>query len=229
MHSVAETGVRLIDNFLSRDEALRIIELHGKAVKKSTVIGPDGSSILHAHRTSSDTLLRPETDPLLKSIILRAASIFGLPPSHAEIFSLTRYQYGEYYKSHRDHDGSIKADRLYTLLVYLNDLDPDEGGETLFNELHFAVQPICGRAVVWNNSDTRRNALKDSLHTALPITREGTEKWVAQLWFRAYKTNSGIRPLERTDPPEGIPLRDASKLRGISVLDERASNTDIGD
>jgi prolyl 4-hydroxylase len=226
VHSIADTGVRFVDNFLSRDEALRVIE-HGTLVRKSTVIGPDGSSILHTHRTSSDTLLSPQSDPLLKLITCRAASLFGLPLSHAEIFSLTRYQYGEYYKSHFDHDGSMDADRLYTLLVYLNDLDPDEGGETLFNALHFAVQPVCGRAVIWNNSDTRGNRLKESVHTALPITREGSEKWVAQLWFRAYKFHPGPPPAERTDPPAGIPLKDASNLRGISVAEPAAFNMDI--
>lgn len=218
VHSIADTGVRFIDNFLSRDEAAKIIALHGKMVRKSTVIGPDGSSILHSHRTSSDTLLLPESEPLLQAIIYRAASLFGVPASHAEVFSLTRYQYGEYYKSHFDHDGSLKADRLYTLLIYLNDLNEDEGGETLFDKLNFAAHPVCGRAVIWNNSDTRSKVLQESVHSALPVTREGAEKWVVQLWFRAYRMRSNLELPARADPPQGIPLSDASSLPGISVV-----------
>lgn len=179
MRSVANTGVRLVDNFRSREEASRVIDLYGKRVDKSTVLGPDGLSMLHTHRTSSDIRLTSESDPLLRSIICRAAALFGLPTSHAELFSLTRYQSGEYYKRHFDHDGTSEADRLCTLLIYLNDLAADEGGETFFNELHFAFQPVSGRAVVWNNSDINGQRLEESMHNALPVKKDGVEKWVA--------------------------------------------------
>jgi len=162
VHSVGNTGVRVVDNFLSEEEAREVISLYGLAVSKSTVIGPGGNSITHDHRTSSDTLIAIDSSPLVESLTYRAATLFGLPVSHAEIFSLTRYQHGEYYKGHFDHDGSMKADRLYTLLIYLNGLTPEEGGGTCFEKLNLVVQPVCGRAIVWNNSDLGRVRLPES-------------------------------------------------------------------
>ena len=211
VHSIGQTGVRVIDNFLSEEEAREVINLYGLAVARSTVIGPGGHSITHDYRTSSDTRISIESSTLLKSITYRAATLFGLPVSHAETFSLTRYQYGEYYKGHFDHDGSMKADRLYTLLVYLNGLAPEEGGGTCFEKLNLVAQPVCGRAVVWNNSDLGRVRLAESYHSSLPILKEGTEKWVAQLWFRAYR-QTNFRPNARTTPSAGIPLKASTPL-----------------
>ena len=211
VHSIGKTGVRVVDNFLSEEEAREVISLYGLAVSRSTVIGPGGNSMTHDYRTSSDSLIAIDSSPLIESLTYRAATLFGLPVSHAENFSLTRYQHGEYYKGHFDHDGSMKADRLYTLLIYLNSLTPEEGGGTCFEKLNLVAQPVCGRAVVWNNSDLGRVRLPESYHSALPILKEGAEKWVAQLWFRSYR-NSSTRPAARSALPAGVQLEASTPL-----------------
>ena len=220
--AVGGTGVRVIDNFVSREEARQLIDLYRQQLKRSTVIGPDYKSIRHGYRTSSDALIQlVDADPLVHRIIYRAATMVGLPFSHAERFSLTRYQNGEYYKIHSDHDGSINADRLYTVLVYLSDLAENEGGETMFSKLNLVAQPICGRAVVWPNSYADKSLRPESLHSALPVLVEGAEKWVAQLWFRPYNTNNQTRLPERQDRPAGVPLEQGDALpRGVSLPDD---------
>ncbi len=218
--SVGDTGVRVIDNFLSEEESAEVIKLYGDWVKKSTVIGPGGESILHDYRTSSDTLIRIDSNPIVQAIIYRAATLFGVPSSHAEKFSLTRYKQGEYYKSHFDHDGSLKADRLYTLLIYLNGLTVEEGGGTLFDDLNLVAHPVCGRAVVWPNSDLDAKSIPESVHSALPVLGEGAEKWVAQLWFRAYRVGPKAEPVARRAPQAGKPLSQASELPpGVSLAE----------
>ena len=47
VHAVGQTGVRVIDNFLSEEEAQEVISLYGMEVARSTVIGPGGHSITH--------------------------------------------------------------------------------------------------------------------------------------------------------------------------------------
>jgi prolyl 4-hydroxylase len=216
--SIGQTGIRVVDNFLSPEEAQNLIVLHGKSVKRSTVIGPEKNSILHDYRTSSDTFISVDADPLVRATIFRAASLFGLPITHAESFSLTRYRHGEYYKAHLDHDGTMKADRLYTLLIYLNDLSVEDGGGTLFDKLNLIAHPVCGRAVLWVNSDLDKKARGESVHSSLPVLTEGAEKWVAQLWFRSYKFNSRARPIELSDHPAGIPVEQSTPLpTGISI------------
>jgi Rps23 Pro-64 3,4-dihydroxylase Tpa1-like proline 4-hydroxylase len=226
VRSIGNTGVKAIDNFLSAEEAQEIIKLYGQEVSRSTVIGLKNDSITHEYRTSSDVNIVLDSSPLVKSIFYRAATLFGLPVSHAEIFSLTRYQCGEYYKGHFDHDGSIKADRLYTMLIYLNSLSREEGGGTWFEKLNFVAQPVCGRAIVWNNSDLNRVRLDESYHSALPVLKEGAEKWVAQVWFRSYRQNRS-KPEPRGAPPAGIPLAASEALPpGVHIPDRLVSEQD---
>jgi hypothetical protein len=213
VRDVGETGVRIVDNFCTAEESAALIEMGRGLVAPSTVIGPGGKSILHDYRTSSDSFIPlGSADPLILNIVYRAASLLGLPMSHSEKFSLTRYRSGEYYKAHLDHDGTLKADRLYTVLLYLNDLSVEEGGGTLFEKLNLATQPVQGRAVLWVNSDREKRALKQTLHSSLPVTRDGAEKWVAQMWFRNYVVNTKIKPPERADVALGTPLTEAVDL-----------------
>jgi len=217
--AVGDTGMRVIDNFLSPEEAEGLIKLHGDRVGRSTIIDTEGSSVADEYRTSSDTFIQvADHNPLVQAIVYRAASFFGLPVTHAETFSLTRYQSGEYYKSHYDHNGSLRADRLYTLLIYLNSLDADEGGGTLFNKLNLVTQPVQGRAVVWVNSEADKSVRKESVHSSLPITSDTAEKWVAQLWFRSYPFDGGATAPKRTAPGAGVPLNESMGLPfGVAV------------
>ena len=47
-----------------------------------------------------------------------------------------RYAPGQYYKFHLDHFDELNAQpggpRVYTLLIYLGDVDEGDGGETVF-------------------------------------------------------------------------------------------------
>jgi len=219
VRAIADTGVRIIDGFCSPAEAEALIEIGRDTVRRSTVIGPDGQSIFHDYRTSSDSLIRlADADPLIVSIAQRAAALLGLPVTHSETFSLTRYGQNEYYKSHLDHDGSIKADRLYTVLLYLNDLADGDGGGTLFHKLNLVTQPVRGRAVIWVNSDTDRKAIPETLHSSLPVVNDNAEKWVAQMWFRAYTVSGDVSPIPRANQPAGKPLSAGNELpRGVSV------------
>ncbi len=213
IHAVGDTGVRVVDNFCSAEEAEAVIQIGRETVARSTVIDRDGASVEHAYRTSSDSFLKIDTAaPVVKSIVHRAAALLGVPVSHAEPFSLTRYGSDEYYKSHLDHDGSLKADRLYTVLLYLNGLDHEDGGGTHFEKLNFVSQPVAGRAVMWVNSDRQKQALPESRHASLPVTNDSAEKWVAQMWFRAYEFSVGATPAERADVPPGKPLTDNDAL-----------------
>lgn len=201
------SGVRYLDNFATPAETDRLIELGRDLVQRSTVIGPEGKSTVHDYRTSSDTFIRLEqADPAIAQIVHRAAVFLGLPPDHAERFSITRYQHDEYYKSHMDHDGSLQADRLYTVLLYLNSLAEGEGGDTVFERLNLRARPVRGRALCWVNSLADKTVREETLHSALPVLKPGAEKWVAQMWFRAYKVAPVAALPAAGEFPAGRPL-----------------------
>ena len=87
-------------------------------------------------------------------------------------------------------DGIEGADRIYTLLVYLNDVDAGAGGETVFKYADGAwkkVLPRKGRALLWPNTLDTDPAARDhaTMHAAAPL-RHGV-KHAANLWLRQRK------------------------------------------
>ena len=90
------------------------------------------------------------------------------------------------YKAHQDFYPGFDGDRLYTVLIYLNDLTEEQGGGTVFENLNIGVRPKLGRAVIWTNKNPDGSHHEETTHEALPVT-EGAEKWVVQLWFRNYE------------------------------------------
>ena len=92
------------------------------------------------------------------------------------------------------------------MLVYLNDLDEDQGGATYFRDLNLAVRPKAGRAVIWTNMNPDGSKHMETVHAALPPRGENVEKWVIQLWFRPYTMNPVDMPVEPLQVSPGVPL-----------------------
>jgi prolyl 4-hydroxylase len=152
-------------------------------------------------RTSHNTFLNPNLymDTPIAAPMRRlediAQRMSGMPPSHNEAFQVVRYEPGQYYREH--YDACVPEDapmcrvdaeghglRFATLLVYLNDLPEDAGGETHFPKLNATVRPRAGHAVFFMNVDpndhTKHHPL--SKHASLDL-KKGT-KWICNLWIR---------------------------------------------
>ncbi len=106
----------------------------------------------------------------------------NVPLAHAEPLQILHYGPGEQYRPHYDYfaSGDVVNNRISTLVMYLNDVE--EGGETYFPSLRFAVAPKKGGAVYFEYfyGDKRLNEL--TLHAGNPVT--AGEKWVATQWMR---------------------------------------------
>lgn len=218
---VAETGLRVVDNFCTGEEAEYLIKKARKQLRTSQVI-VDGKAVKDPGRTSSHALAfhRYHHDERVLPIIARGAMLAGVPTDHAEQIYVSRYSDGEFYHGHYDFSDSFLTDhRLCTMLIYLNDLDENQGGATYFKELNVAVRPKAGRAVIWTNVNPDGSKHLETLHAALPPRGEGAEKWVIQLWFRPYK----MIPIPEQLPPlqvaTGKPLKGDEQLPpGTTVL-----------
>ena len=120
----------------------------------------------------------------MSTMLARAQSLCGLPPSFSELQFL-RYEPGQYYKTHHDYLGGsetlLAGPRALTLLAYLADVD--EGGETIFPELNLTVHPKAGRALLWANTLDDQPRARDprTRHAALPV-RRGV-KLATNLWY----------------------------------------------
>jgi hypothetical protein len=187
VHKIWQTGIAVIDGFCTPDEAQAIIALAKDKLTPSGV--QEKGKIVFAAGRQSDTaqVFGPgNTDTVLLPIACRAAALVGLPYTHLEAVYVTRYQEGGHYNEHVDYGDHYNIDRLYTILLYLNDLDPAYGGGTAFPRLNIKVQPKLGRAVSWTNLNPDRSPHWETSHAALPV-KAGGEKWAIQFWFHPYK------------------------------------------
>ncbi|GAX76930.1 hypothetical protein CEUSTIGMA_g4377.t1 [Chlamydomonas eustigma] len=118
-------------NFISNREARHLIELAAVEMKRSTVVGEGGKSVLDGYRTSYGTFLRRYQDDVVKRVEHRVAAWTQIPVEHQEDIQVLRYGIGQFYRVHADTLRDPEAGvRVATVLVYLN--EPDEGGETAF-------------------------------------------------------------------------------------------------
>jgi prolyl 4-hydroxylase len=188
VNKVGDTCVSIVDNFCTPEEASKIIAIaRGRLKPRGVII--NNKAVLSERRTSETALVYSEGkgDSCVLQFLIRGSMLTGLPYTHAEAVYVTRYAHGEKFDSHLDCAPGYFGDRLYSILVYLNDLESGQGGETEFEELGLTVQPRCGRAVTWVNKNPDGFVHTETRHAANPVTGD-VEKWVIQLWFRRYKS-----------------------------------------
>jgi len=213
VHWAGKTGIAIVENFCSRDEADYLISRAGKRLTDSRItIGKN--QVKDPYRKSQTAIIFDpyNKDPAVLRVIQRAAMLLGIPADHVESVYVTRYRSGEYYKVHHDAYEGFDGDRLYTTLIYLNNMKEEEGGGTVFEKLNVGVRPKCGRAVMWTNTNPDGTKHPEVVHEALPVA-PGAEKWVIQLWFRKYKMIAV--PKSSSDTPQaklGLPLKGDEKL-----------------
>jgi hypothetical protein len=225
VHTIAATGLRVVDNFCTREEADYLINKSREQLSKSQVI-INGQAVDNRGRTSSHAVAfhRHHQDDRVLPIIARGAMLAGVPANHAEQVYVSRYRDGEFYHGHYDFaDGFLTDHRLCTMLVYLNDLGPEQGGATYFKDLNIAVQPKAGRAVIWTNMNPDGTRHSETVHAALPPRGEGSEKWVIQLWFRPYRMHPIRKTLQSLQTIAGTPLSGDETLPAGTWIPSRSN------
>eukprot|EP00560_Eucampia_antarctica_P004543 CAMPEP_0197834052 /NCGR_PEP_ID=MMETSP1437-20131217/21024_1 /TAXON_ID=49252 ORGANISM="Eucampia antarctica, Strain CCMP1452" /NCGR_SAMPLE_ID=MMETSP1437 /ASSEMBLY_ACC=CAM_ASM_001096 /LENGTH=456 /DNA_ID=CAMNT_0043438465 /DNA_START=376 /DNA_END=1746 /DNA_ORIENTATION=+ len=196
-------------NFLSDVEVDHIIAIAGaKNLHDSTTAGGSGRSSDTKTRTSRNTWVKRNHDPIIDSIYRRAADLLRIDEAllrdrdqnefphleskfgQAEQLQLVHYNVGEQYTAHHDFgypDVSNKNQpaRFATLLLYLN--EDLEGGHTEFprwangeTSKGLFAKPARGKAVLFYSQLPDGNMDDLSHHAALPV-KEG-EKWLINLW-----------------------------------------------
>jgi hypothetical protein len=212
IRTLANTGVRVVDNFCTADEAKEIIDVASDRLERSLVMTAEGFRETDLRSSDHALLFGPRyryqgVIPLMR----RAAALVGLPYTHLEEVYVTRYGEKDFYGQHIDYGDDFGIDRHYTVLLYLNTVPEEQGGATVFPSLKAAVQPLVGRAVTWTNKNPDGSGHLESNHAAFPV-KNGGEKWVIQFWFRRYRI---IDPMPR-DAEDGIPV--SEPLRGDERL-----------
>lgn len=191
-----EIGITVLDNFISEEEnedALSFFE----EMEESTVCTEDGEGEKIEARTGYRKWVDHTESLMFFNLCTRIAGFIGMELSHAEKVQLLHYRKGERYDphfdafdqssdqwSHYNHGGQ----RIYTAMVYLNDIPENGGGETSFPVLGYTVRPRSRRMLVFSNvGEDRSKPHPDSLHGGMPVG--SGEKKCFTMWFREKPIN----------------------------------------
>ncbi|CAJ1414536.1 unnamed protein product [Effrenium voratum] len=135
----------------------------GSGVYKSKDEAKDLANEVSDIRTSYSCLIEPGTSNMVTAIEYRLATLAGMDVKHLEPLNMVRYAPGQFFKEH--HDGRF---RPKTVFLYLNDVPPGEGGETMFPDLNVKIVPRRGCAVMWSNIIGPQQEDNRMVHQGLP-------------------------------------------------------------
>lgn len=172
----------LIGGLLAPEECRHLIARAEPTLQPSFVVDPaSGQRIPHPVRTSHGTSFGPtEEDLVINRINRRIAAASGTRYEQGEPLHMLRYAPGQEYRPHVDALPGVANQRLWTMLVYLN--DGYRGGETDFPELGITIGGAMGDALLFRNLDDDGRPDPLTRHAGLPVT-SGT-KWLATRWIR---------------------------------------------
>ena len=179
--------INIIDNFITADNCDELVQMAKNRFVASTVYSTNSGTVDRSSRSSSCAYFKRGENELIKSIEDKVASSLKISLDQIEPLQIVKYEKGQEYKYHHDYFGSqtdqLQNQRVYSILVYLNDLDEIDGGSTHFPLYKIRTYPYKGRAVGWNNlnPDGKENSL--TLHAGEPILSDKV-KYVLTIWTR---------------------------------------------
>lgn len=197
-----------LPNFITPDECEHIINRANKSLEKSFVMGGNKNSDTPYRDSYNAWLAR---DNILEDILHRLEPLIAIPTSYllqkAEETQVVKYEKQGQFKLH--HDSSNFHPRLFTLLIYLNDMAEDSGGETYFpftgieRSIEYTIEdaisrgleihkeskdgtyctPKLGDALLFFNYDVDGKLDASSVHAGLPLLKnDDNNKWIANYW-----------------------------------------------
>lgn len=196
-----------IDHFLSPGDCQWLIEYGRTNLRPSTTVLSGTTEIIDKSRTSRTAMLtisgqEESIHPVLQMLMMKVSALSGYPISHIESINLTHYSTDQYFKPHHDYfnsnghgkdllSTSRAGQRIATFFIYLNTLEEADGGATRFPLLNLSVQPQCGTAIFWLNTNvTGETVYSQTLHEGSPVLRG--EKWGINVWIRQCSFMTGL-------------------------------------
>lgn len=154
----------------------------------SSVIGDDGTYIVHPARTSMSCSIPTGHNDIVRRIEARCAALAGVELNQLEPFQMVKYNWAQRFDPHYDaldpasagDDIARSGQRLYTVLVYLK--SPEMGGHTVFPHVRRQFNPEQGVALMWKNCDEYGQRVAESEHGGLPVLKG--EKIALNVWIR---------------------------------------------
>lgn len=188
---IAQPVVAVFDGLLSEQECDELIRLSRVKLQRSTIVDPQsGHERFIDARSSHGTFFAINETAFIAGIDGRISELLRWPVENGEGLQILNYRVGGEYKTHFDFfppgDPGSSAhlakggQRVSSLVIYLNDVQ--QGGETIFPEIHLSVVPRKGSAVYFEYCNERGQVDARTLHGGKPVL--AGEKWIATKWMR---------------------------------------------
>lgn len=181
--------IRAVDRFVPVEVCNWLLARAAGKYQPSMMFDGQKSTFL-ATRTCSDFKFDIiAADCVLQIVRERIAAVTSLPTVAFEPPQIFHYALGQEIKPHYDalrlgdqgygQGGTYKGDRIATFLLYLN--DDYDGGELEFPKVGLKHRGKAGDGVYFAHIDANGVPDRNSLHAALPITRN--EKFILSQWI----------------------------------------------
>ena len=186
-NSNLEIPIKIYDNFINKDECNKLIKLCQGRFLQSSVYGSNQDFIDTKSRSSTNTYFKRGENKLINKIEKKVCELLNIKLDQIEPLQIVKYEKGQEYKYHYDYfdkeSDQNNNQRINSILVYLNDLDEEDGGATHFPLYKCKFIPYKGRAIHWENIDSNKNLNKLSLHAGQPILTDKF-KYILTIWTR---------------------------------------------
>jgi prolyl 4-hydroxylase len=177
-----------LENIITDCEANYFIHLAEKYKTESILTRDHNKSVDTNYRTSSTAYLKKGMNRKVKIIEERIASLLNINYRKIEPLQIVIYEKDQFFKAHLDtfYENSIElkqgGNRTHTILIYLNDIDDENGGKTIFTRLQMKIQPKKRNAIYFENMingkiDNRLLHEGESLYNF-------NKKYIINVWIR---------------------------------------------
>lgn len=180
----------LIENFVTKEEAEHLIKIADEIKRPSTIdTKNDPYTLVNNVRSSESAHLGKARDKIVLSIENKACEYVGLNTRYLEPMQVVVYEKGQKFNPHYDffsqdsQDIQERGNRNKTILVYLNDIQENFGGATVFPNIGIKIQPKAYSAIYFENMN-ENGVDYNTLHAGEELITDKIKKYAINIWFR---------------------------------------------
>jgi prolyl 4-hydroxylase len=179
-----------IENFITKEEAQHLMRVADEIKRPSTIdTKEDPYTLVNNVRSSESAHLGKSRDAIVTNIEDKACDYVNLDTTHLEPMQVVVYEKGQKFNPHYDFFSPDSQDILYrgnrnkTILVYLNDIEEQFGGATIFPKAGLKIQPKALSAIYFENMN-ESGVDYNTLHAGEELLTDQLKKYAINIWFR---------------------------------------------
>jgi hypothetical protein len=113
----------------------------------------------------------------------KISKVLNIKSNDIELLQVTKYDKDQFYKLHYDYADGDKFMRKYSVIIYLNDLTPEDGGETHMPLYNIKIHPKKGMLFYFDNLFDNGIPNNLTIHEGRPVLNNKT-KYIVTTWTR---------------------------------------------